>query len=61
MVVLEAQRLEETADDREEFLRKLGAEVERQAAEKNIKIAIPPIPTLHGAVESRQIVDKDMT
>ena len=41
MVDLEAQRLEETREDREEFLKALGEELERQAAEKNVKLNIP--------------------
>ncbi|KAI3431422.1 hypothetical protein D9Q98_004475 [Chlorella vulgaris] len=39
---LEAQRLEETREDRERFLSELRAELERQAAEKGIKLKVPP-------------------
>jgi hypothetical protein len=44
VVELEAQRLEETREDREEFLRALATELERQSAARNVKIAIPPPP-----------------
>jgi len=38
---LEADRLEETREDREAFRRMLLAEVERQAREKNVHIKLP--------------------
>ncbi len=38
---LEAERLEETREDREAFRRMLLAEVERQAREKNVHIKLP--------------------
>ena len=38
---IEAQRLEDTQDDREAFKRMLRHEIERQAREKNIKIRLP--------------------
>jgi Arc/MetJ family transcription regulator len=38
---LEAQRLEETQEDREAFRKMLRDEVERQAREKNIQIRLP--------------------
>ena len=41
VVELEAQRLEETRDDREQFLRSLRDELERQAAEKGVKLSLP--------------------
>ena len=41
---LEAERLEETKEDREKFQRMLRAEVERQAKEKHIKVKLPPEP-----------------
>jgi hypothetical protein len=43
-VELEAQRIEETREDREQFLRNLAAELEKQAAKKNVKLAIPKPP-----------------
>lgn len=39
---LEAQRLEETREDRDAFRRMLREEIERQAKEKNIEIKLPP-------------------
>lgn len=41
MTQLEADRLEETREDREAFRRMLLAEVERQAREKNVHIKLP--------------------
>ncbi|KAI7843634.1 hypothetical protein COHA_002874 [Chlorella ohadii] len=41
---IEAQRLEETREQREQFLTQLRAELERQAAEKGVKINLPPVP-----------------
>jgi hypothetical protein len=41
---LEAQRLEETREEREAFLAQLRAELERQAAEKGVQIKLPPAP-----------------
>ncbi|EFN54056.1 hypothetical protein CHLNCDRAFT_58390 [Chlorella variabilis] len=41
---IEAQRLEETREDRERFLAELRAELERQAAQKGVKLALPPTP-----------------
>ena len=38
---IEAQRLEETREDREAFRAMLRAEVERQAREKKIAIKLP--------------------
>ena len=38
---IEAERLEETREDREAFRRMLLAEVERQAREKNVHIKLP--------------------
>ena len=38
---LEASRLEETREEREQFLRQLREEVKRQAAEKNLNLHIP--------------------
>ena len=45
---LEAQRLEETRQEREAFLATLRAELERQAAEKGVQIRLPPAPTGSG-------------
>lgn len=39
---LEAQRIEETKEDRDAFRRMLREEIERQAREKNIEIKLPP-------------------
>lgn len=44
VVELEAQRIEETREDREQFLRALATELEKQAAKKNVKLAIPKPP-----------------
>ena len=41
---LEAQRLEETREEREAFLAQLRAELERQAAEKGVQMRLPPAP-----------------
>ncbi|PRW39391.1 hypothetical protein C2E21_7054 [Chlorella sorokiniana] len=41
---IEAQRLEETREQREQFLAQLRAELERQAAEKGVKLNLPPAP-----------------
>lgn len=41
---LEAQRLEETREDREQFLRALASELEKQAEKKNVKLVIPKPP-----------------
>lgn len=41
---LEAERLEETREDREDFLRSLASELEKQADKKNVKLAIPKPP-----------------
>lgn len=41
MTEIEAQRLEETREDREAFKKMLRDEVERQAKEKNITIHLP--------------------
>lgn len=41
MTQIEAERLEETREDREAFRRMLLAEVERQAREKNVHIKLP--------------------
>lgn len=41
VVQLEAQRLEETREDREQFLRSLREELERQAAQKGVKLSLP--------------------
>lgn len=38
---LEAERLDETREDREAFKRMLREEVERQAQEKHLKIHLP--------------------
>ena len=38
---IEAERLEETREDRETFKKLLRAEIERQAKEKNIQIKLP--------------------
>ncbi|KAK9808934.1 hypothetical protein WJX72_006590 [[Myrmecia] bisecta] len=38
---LEAERLEETREQREEFQRTLRAELERQAREKNVQLHLP--------------------
>lgn len=38
---IEAQRLEETREDREAFKRMLKEEIERQAREKNVSIKVP--------------------
>lgn len=39
---IEAERLEDTREEREAFQKMLRAEVERQAKEKNVKINMPP-------------------
>ena len=39
---LEAQRIEETKEDRDAFRKMLREEIERQAREKNIEIKLPP-------------------
>lgn len=44
VVELEAERLEETREDREQFLRALASELEKQAEKKNVKLAIPKPP-----------------
>ncbi|KAL4431735.1 hypothetical protein ABPG77_002951 [Micractinium sp. CCAP 211/92] len=41
---LEAARLEETREEREAFLAQLRAELERQSAEKGVKLKLPPLP-----------------
>ena len=41
MTELEAGRLEETREDREQFLLQLRQEIERQAAEKNVVVHFP--------------------
>jgi hypothetical protein len=46
---LEAQRLEETREERERFLAELRAELERQAAEKGVKLHLPPAPGSDGS------------
>lgn len=38
---IEAQRLEETREDREAFKKMLREEIERQAREKNVSIKLP--------------------
>ncbi|BDA44132.1 hypothetical protein COCOBI_05-3160 [Coccomyxa sp. Obi] len=38
---IEAQRLEETREEREAFKRMLREEIERQAREKNVSIKLP--------------------
>lgn len=38
---IEAQRLEETREEREAFKKMLREEIERQAREKNVSIKIP--------------------
>ena len=45
MTELEAQRLEETREERERFLATLRAELERQSAEKGVQLRLPPLPT----------------
>ena len=44
VVELEAQRLEETREDRKQFLKSLASEIEKQAAKKNVKLALPSKP-----------------
>lgn len=39
---LEAQRIEETQEDRKVFRKMLREEIEKQAREKNIQIRLPP-------------------
>lgn len=39
---IEAERLEDTREEREAFQKMLRAEVDRQAKEKNVKINMPP-------------------
>ncbi len=41
MTAIEAERLEETREEREEFLRNLRKEIERQAAEKHVTVHLP--------------------
>ncbi len=41
MTVIEAQRLDDSREDREAFKRMLREEVERQAQEKHIEIHLP--------------------
>ena len=41
MTQIEAERLEETREDREAFRKMLLVEVERQAREKNVHIKLP--------------------
>ena len=41
---IEAARLEESREEREAFLRQLRAELERQAADKGVKLRLPPLP-----------------
>jgi len=38
---IEAERLEETREDREAFQKMLRAEIERQAKEKHVQIKLP--------------------
>ncbi len=42
VTAIEAERLEETREEREEFLRNLRKEVERQAAQKHVVVHLPP-------------------
>ena len=41
MTAIEAERLEETRPEREQFLRNLRSEIERQAAEKHVTVHLP--------------------
>lgn len=41
VVELETQRLEDSREDREEFLIRLREELERQAAQKHVKLSLP--------------------
>jgi hypothetical protein len=41
VTAIEAERLEETREEREEFLRNLRKEIERQAAEKHVTVHLP--------------------
>lgn len=41
VVEIEAARLEETREDREQFLSSLKEEVERQAAQKGVQVRLP--------------------
>ena len=41
VTAIEAGRLEETREEREEFLRNLRSEIERQAAEKHVVVHLP--------------------
>ena len=41
MTEIEAERLEETREDREAFQKMLRAEIERQAKEKRVSIQLP--------------------
>lgn len=45
---IEAVRLEESREEREEFLRSLRAELERQAAERHVSLRIPEAPQPRG-------------
>ena len=41
VTAIEAERLEETREEREAFLRNLRTEIERQAAEKHVTVHLP--------------------
>jgi len=41
VTAIEAERLEDTREEREAFLRNLRSEIERQAAEKHVTVHLP--------------------
>lgn len=44
VTAIEAQRLEESREEREEFLRNLRAELAKQSQQKGVEIRLPPTP-----------------
>lgn len=41
---IEAQRLEDSREEREEFLRKLRADLQEQSRKRGVDIKLPPAP-----------------
>lgn len=41
---IEAQRLEDSREEREEFLRKLRADLQEQSKKRGVEIKLPPAP-----------------